>query len=67
MKKTFPLVLCDEQINIEIHFNPFPFNVVRTNANTNGDKVATTRPNEININKVKLLADYIFYDDELMK
>ncbi len=65
-EKNFPLVLCDEQINIEVHFNPFPFNVVRTSANTTGDKVKTTRPNEININKVKLLADYIFYDDELM-
>ena len=65
-EKNFPLVLCDEQINIELHFNPHPFNVVRASSNQTADDSQTNRKNEININKVKLLADYIFYDDELM-
>lgn len=66
--KHFPICLIDEQINIEIHFNPYPLNVCRVenSAAGNADSVARAiTPSVINIDKVKLLADYVFYDDYL--
>lgn len=66
--KHFPICLIDEQINIEIHFNPYPLNVCRVLNSTEDDattKVRATTASVINIDKVKLLADYVFYDDYL--
>lgn len=60
--KQFPLLMCKEEINIEIHFNKYPFNINRI---TNG-AVANARPSLINTTEIKLCADYIFMDAELM-
>jgi len=57
--KTFPLYACEDQINIELHFSD---NVNRAIKSTAG--AATF---EIDTNEVKLVADYIFYPEEIME
>ena len=62
--KQFPLVLMDEQINIEIHFNAYPFNCCR---GTKGETAASlAREFKVNTKEVKLMADYVFFDAETM-
>lgn len=60
--KQFPLLMCKEEINIEIHFNKYPFNTNRIT----GGAAANARPSYINTSEIKLCADYIFMDAELM-
>lgn len=57
--KTFPLYACEDQINIELHFSD---NVNRAIKSTAG--AATF---EIDTNEVKLVADYIFYPEDIME
>ena len=57
--KTFPLYACEDQINIELHFSD---NVNRAIKSTAG--AATF---EIDTNEVKMVADYIFYPEEIME
>tara|TARA_R100001509_G_scaffold126986_3_gene80440 strand:- start:835 stop:2166 length:1332 start_codon:yes stop_codon:yes gene_type:complete len=57
--KTFPLYACEDQINIELHFSD---NVNRAIKSTVGPATF-----EIDTNEVKMVADYIFYPEEIME
>ena len=60
--KQFPLLMCKEEINIEIHFNKYPHNINRITSGA----AANARVSLINTTEIKLCADYIFMDPELM-
>ncbi len=57
--KTFPLYACEDQINIELHFSN---NVDRAIKSTAGNANF-----EIDTNEIKMVADYIFYPEEIME
>ena len=58
--KTFPLFMCKDQINIELHFTP------KVNRCCAVQTAGATDAFKIKTDAVKMIADYIFYNDELM-
>jgi hypothetical protein len=57
--KTFPLYACEDQINIELHFSKNEDRAIKS--------IAGASTFSINTNEVKLVADYIFYPEEIME
>jgi len=58
-----PLYMFNEQISIELHFSPQTF--VRTQLDSTETANSGT-PIEIDLTELKLVSDYLFYDQDLM-
>jgi len=62
LKQTqLPLYMMEEQVSVELYFDPV--NVNRCQA----DEGVATTPYSINQNELKLIADYIYYPQEMME